>query len=514
MKKNKNCLLISLFFFAGFSLSFAGDIDITKYGAVGDGKTLNSIAIQKAIDDCSKSGGGKVLFPAGTWLCGTILLKDNVVLLLDENAILLGSANIADYFIVDGFTDGTGQVMGYCFVGAIDVKNVGIKGIGIINGQGKLVRESGGKIKRPFLIRFVRCENVDVSDVNLQSSAAWTMHIFNCKKVNVEGISIFSRGLPNNDGIDIDCCEDVAIKNCDITSDDDAICFKTTSPFPCKNIVVSNIKARTNCSAIKIGTESTGDFQNIKISGMRISYAGLGAIKLLSVDGSHLENVVISDIEADTVNVAIMLRLGARLKTFRPGDKKKETGTLSNISISNVKVKHASLAGIIFSGIPGHNIESVKLENINITLPGGGSADDAKIKLAENISAYPETRMFGKIIPAYGVYVRHAMGLRMKNITLSLIKADARPALIADDAVTIILDGWKLPVTTLTEPVISFSSVSDVSIKGFQLPEKPKLFLSVEGNSGGIILQKTKFITNKNAVRLGSDVQPNAVTLR
>lgn len=399
-------------------ISHAKDVNITNYGAVGDGVTLNSKSIQTAIDDCSKFGGGKVYLPAGNWLCGTILLKNGVVLSLAEKAVLLGSARIDDYFIVDGFTDGTGQQMGYCFVGAMDVNNVGIEGKGTIDGQGKLVQAANGKVKRPFLIRFVRCGNVSVKDVHLQSSTAWTMHLFRSKKINVEGLTIFSRGLANNDGIDIDCCEDVSIKNCDITSDDDAICFKTTSPYPCRNITVSDIKVRTNCSAVKFGTESTGDFKNIKVSNIKISYAGLGAVKILSVDGAHISNINISNIKADTVNVAIMIRLGARLKTFRPEDVKRGVGTISNIKISNVKVKLASLAGMIISGIPNHKIKRVHFESIAINLPGGGTAEDAKIKLAEAEAAYPETRMFGKTIPSYGFYIRHANELEFRNITL------------------------------------------------------------------------------------------------
>ncbi|MBC7886913.1 MAG: right-handed parallel beta-helix repeat-containing protein [Ferruginibacter sp.] len=492
--------------------TFAKDVDIRKYGAVADGKTVNSAAIQAAIDDCSKSGGGKAFIPAGNWLCGTILLKDGVVLSLDEKAVLSGSTNIADYFIVDGFTDGTGQLMGYCFIGAVSANKVGIEGKGIINGQGKLVLAANGRTKRPFLVRFVNCNQVVVKDVHLQASTAWTMHLFRSKNVKVEGLVIYSRGLANNDGIDIDCCEEVVIRNCEITSDDDAICFKTTSPFPCKNIVVSGIKIRTNCGAIKFGTESTGDFQHIKVSGIAISYAGLGAVKILSVDGSHISNIDISGIEADTVNVAIMIRLGARLKTFRPGDLKKEAGTISNVTIRNVKVKHASLAGILFSGVPGHSISGISLENIAINIPGGGMQTDAKIKLAENESAYPETRMFGKIIPAYGLYIRHANDLQFKQITVTTDEQDARPALIAEDVQKINLSRWKLPNISSAEPVLQFITVSDAVINSFQMDERPSLFLNIEGKeSRNIYLQNFKFLDDNNAVKTGNDVRGSAV---
>jgi polygalacturonase len=177
----------------------AADIDVTKSGAVADGKTVNTVAIQKAIDECSKQGGGKVIFPAGTWVSGTILLKDNVHLFLHREAILLGSTDINDYLLVEGFKDGRGSSLGYSFIGGKDAKNIGITGKGKVNGNGKLLLEKNGRSKRPFLVRFVRCTDVTVSDVQLEGPAAWTMHWFECKKIRAERVVIGSRGLSNNE---------------------------------------------------------------------------------------------------------------------------------------------------------------------------------------------------------------------------------------------------------------------------------------------------------------------------
>jgi polygalacturonase len=493
-------------------VTFAIDVNITKYGAVGDGTTLNSSAIQKAIDDCSKAGGGRVIVPAGKWLCGTILLKNGVVLSLNEKATLLGSTMIEDYFIVDGFTDGTGQLMGYCFVGAVDASNVGIEGGGMIDGQGKLVHAANGRAKRPFLVRFVRCEKVKVKDVHLQSSTAWTMHVFRCKNVNIQGVSIYSRGLANNDGIDIDCCDGVVIKDCDITSDDDAICFKTTSPYPCRNIVVEDIKIRTNCAAVKFGTESTGDFQNIKVSDLQVTYAGLGIVKVFSVDGAHISNIDISDIDADTVNLPILIRLGARLKTFRPGDVKKPVGTISNIKIHDINVKRGAVAGMLFTGIPNHSIDGISVEDVTINMNGGGTSEDSKVKLAENEAAYPEIRMFGKTIPSYGVYIRHANNIKMKDVSFTTSTPDARTAIIAEDVKKIELSDWKLPVVDSSGNLLSFSSVTDAVVRSFQPSQKPAVFLNVEGkDSRNIRLQNIDFIKDKSAVRLGDGVSEGVV---
>lgn len=419
-------------------------IDVSQYGASGDGKTLNTKILQQAIDDCSSRGGGKVVFPVGTWLSGTLLLKTGVTLYLDEKATLLGSTSIADYQVVDGFRDGLGQEMGYAFIGAVDVQHVGIEGLGTIDGQGKLVRESGGKNKRPFLVRFVRCSNVSVKEVRLTGPTAWTMHFFHCKNILAERVIIRSRGLGNNDGIDIDCCENMIIRNCDIDSGDDAICFKTTGPYPCRNIEVSNVHIYTREAAVKFGTESAGNFENITVQHIQVMFAREGGIKLFSVDGSHMRHIRIEDVTMYKVHLPILVRLGARLKTFREGDPKLGTGSISDVQISHVKVYDGDVVGILISGVPGYRVNKLNFDNIDIQLPGGGTAEDALVKLEEKETAYPEISMFGKTIPAYGLYLRHAGNIQFKNVHITTAQADKRPGIVKEDVENIRFSGWKL----------------------------------------------------------------------
>ena len=410
-------------------LIFGKDFSIENYGAVGDAKTVNTQAIQKAIDDCNQQGGGRVIIPKGTFISGTILLKDNVLLYLDAEATLLGNLDINNYQVVDGFKDGRGSNMGYCFIGANDAKNTGITGKGKIDGNGKALLDLNGRSKRPFLVRFVRCINLTVTDVQMQGPAAWTMHLFACKEVKVERVIIRSRGLGNNDGIDIDCCQNVEIKDCDIDSGDDAICFKTTGTMPCKNITISGCKINTGQGAFKICTESIGDFENINISNCTVLQCK--GIKIYSVDGGHLKNLKISNISIEQTTLPIMIRLGARLKTFRVGDIQKPVGSIKNITISNIQVQKASQMAVLISGIPNHNIENVKISNVSVNLPGGGTVEDATVQLAENIADYPEVTMFGKTMPAAGIYVRHVNAIQLHNIAVKFEKPDFRPSIIA-----------------------------------------------------------------------------------
>lgn len=486
---------------------FAIDIDVAKYGAIGDGKTLNTEAIQKAIDDCSKQKGGRVLFPQGTWVSGTILLKDNVYLFLSKEAVLQGSTDINTYQMVDGFKDGRGSSMGYCFIGAIDVKNTGITGNGRINGNGRLLLEKNGPSKRPFLVRFVRCANITVSDVYMEGPAAWTMHFFESKNILVERVIIRSRGLSNNDGIDIDCCQDVVVKDCDIDSGDDAICFKTTGSQPCKNISVSGCKINTGQGAFKIGTESAGNFENIFISNCYVMETK--GIKLYSVDGAHLKNLKISDITIEKATLPIMIRLGARLKTFREGDMKRPAGTVEDIDIRNVRVKNATQMAILISGIPEHAIKNVHISNVTVSLPGGGTADDAKVELAENIADYPEVTMFGKIMPAAGIYIRHANNIKLDNINLIIEKADKRPSIIAKNVHSFDLTGLNISSTNSANPLIILNEAKNIKLKKIISTVKPNIFLQVEGGTSDKIFLDSSVVV----IKFGDGVRKNVVHL-
>lgn len=490
------------------AIAHAGDVVVTQFGAVGDGKTINTEAIQKAIDACSSQGGGKVFFPEGVWTSGTILLKDGVTIDLHEKAVLSGSTDINHYQLVDGFKDGRGSSMGYCFIGAKDVRHVGITGKGRINGNGKLLLEKNGRSKRPFLVRFVRAEYVTVSDVYMEGPAAWTMHFYECKNVLAERVVIRSRGLSNNDGIDIDCCAHVVIRDCDIDSGDDAVCLKATGPQPCRDIEVSGCTINTGQGAFKLGTESMGNFEDINIHDCTVKETK--GIKLYSVDGSHLKNLNISNITIEKTTLPILLRLGSRLKTFREGDRQKPVGIIDGVTISNIQVKQASQMAMIISGIPGHLIQNVSLSDISVHLPGGGSEEDAKVQLPEVEGDYPEVTMFGKVMPAYGLYIRHAHGIAIKNVRISLAKPDARPAIIGIDVGEVKLENIKMPATASDEPYVRLEAANDITLSKVSSGQKPAVFLEVAGaTSKNIVLH-----ADRPHVKLADGVAKSAVRIK
>lgn len=439
--RNLNILILKILFvvLCASATVFAEKIvDVMKFGAKGDGATLNSVSIQKAIDDCAAKGGCVLNFPAGRYLTGTIQIKNGVTLRLSKDAVLLGSMEKSDYRNLDPFIDGSENPMGYALIVAVDAKNVGIEGDGTIDGQSpQLKAKQNPYLMRPFLIRWVRCENVAVKGVTLKNPGAWTLNFYQSKNIEIESLTIRSRGLgmPNNDGINIDSSENVRVRNSDVVSGDDALVIKSTKAGkPSRNITATNCKLSTRTNAIKLGTESIGGFENIRISNIQITKTQMAGIALYEVDGANLQNVVIKDITMDGVIVPISIRLGSRLKTFREGDTAKpNAGKIRNVRIENIKAKNIEMVGMLINGIPGYPVEDLTLKNIELELPGGGTTEMAKIELPENEAKYPEFDTFGKIIPAYGIYARHVRGVKFQNVRMSLLKPDARPATIFID---------------------------------------------------------------------------------
>jgi polygalacturonase len=291
------------------------------------------------------------------------------------------------------------------------------------------------------------------------------LHLIDCKNIHFNAVTVrFRNNNFNNDGLDIDGCENVLIENCDINSGDDAICLKS-SKYPCRNIVVRGCKVSSNTAPLKFGTSSRGGFIDVKVTNCYFYDSPMGAIKLQLVDGGRLENVEISRIVMEDVGCPIFIRLGNRGNTYarRSSGNPQEApvGTLKNVRISdvvaevtiegrekateakykNIEVKDAagvtdrekSKSGpIMITGIPGHYVENVVLENIKISYPGHGTTEDAKRSVPEDIARYPEQFFFG-VLPAWGAYIRHARNIQFINVELSTREKDARQEMSMED---------------------------------------------------------------------------------
>ncbi len=440
----------------------SGQFDVADYGAIGDSLHINTLEIQKAIDDCSQNGGGIVVLKKGVYISGTIMLKDNVTLHIDEDAKLVGSSNPYDYQSIDTFIDATGQERGNCLIGGIGVSNISIVGKGSIDGNGAAFTHENISVKkkmlgiassnkkfganRPFLLRFVKSSNIKIRDIELRQPAAWTCHFYQSNAIEVDNVSIYSHANHNNDGIDLDSSFNAVIKNCRIDTGDDAICFKTTSPLPTYDIRVQNCALKSEWGALKFGTESMGDFYNIHISDCKIEDTRGGGIKILSVDGGNIHDIEIENITMKQVDMPIFIRLGERLRTYRDAEKQ-NIGSIDNISIKNIiattrDIKTSRVSppsGIFMTGTPNHKIGKIKLQNIDITLPGKGKISELKA-VSEQIDKYPEFSFF-EALPAYGLFGRHIQNIQMSDMNFSLENTDERTSIVLDDVIYSINNG-------------------------------------------------------------------------
>lgn len=449
---------------------------VQDYGAVGDGVGKDTEAIQRAVDAAAAAGGGTVYLGPGKYLAGTIYLKSGVTLHLDANATLLGSPNREDYPVNPcAYRSYTDNYVNQALIWGEGLENIAITGRGTIDGQGGAF-EGLPWLQRPYLIRFVTCRNVTVREVSMRNSAMWMQHYLACDFVTIDGINVYNHCNKNNDMIDIDCCTNVRIANCYGDSDDDALTLKSTADRPCENVVITNCILASHCNALKMGTESNGGFRNITISNCTIRPSedfvplggapeGLGGIALELVDGGVLERVSITNMTIEGVLVPIFLRLGNRARPFTEGGTKPEVGTFREVVLSNILATSSSTVGCSITGLPGHAIEDVTLDNVRVSFPGGGTLADAERAIPELPEKYPEGKMFGDL-PAYGFYCRHVSGLTLRNTTVDFATPDLRPAYVFDDVRDLHLDNVNGEAMPLGAPMMVFNGVLQAMVRG------------------------------------------------
>ena len=426
----------------------AKDYNIVDYGAVSDTTRLSTEAIQRAVDDCSAAGGGRVVVPAGSYKTGTLVLRSHVDFHLETGATLYGSTRLEDYrpMKTDYVSLRTwGETVQLIF--ADKVQDVSISGHGTIDGRGaafqKLSWNDEG-ITRPHLLRFIQSQDIRIEDVTLRNSGCWMQHYLACDRVLIRGIKVYNRNNYNNDALDLDGCHDVRVSDLIADSDDDAITLKSTSPRLCENIVIHDCIVSSHCNAIKLGTETNGGFRNISISNCVVkpsedqssqffgdpSKRGTSTISLEIVDGGTLENVHISNIVAEGTESPIFIRLGNRARGYAEGVPVTAIGTIRNVRLSNISVTGAGRTGCSITGLPGHPVEDIWLSDITISQQGG--CKQVEVPADEKEKDYPEATMWG-VLPAKGFFVRHVRNVNFRNVTVMTAEPDERPEYVKVD---------------------------------------------------------------------------------
>ncbi|MBB6143608.1 polygalacturonase [Silvibacterium bohemicum] len=446
----------------------AGMFNVRTFGALGDGKTIDTPAVNKAIEAAAAAGGGTVFFPAGTYACYTIRLKSHISLYLDAGATIL-AASVPNEGTTSGGYDPAGppqpweayQDFGHNHWpnsliwgdGLEDISIVGpglIWGRGLSRGEGEFPHaESPGVGNKAIALK--NCHNVSFHDFSILMGGHFGILLTGVDNVIIDGLKIDT----NRDGIDIDCCRNVRVSNCAVNSPwDDAICPKSSFALgyarPTENVTISNCyvtggyefgtmldgtykrhtysDSRKAVGRIKCGTESNGGFKRITIT--NCVFDTCRGLALESADGALIEDITITNLSMhNLVHSPLFLRLQARMRGpagVAPGAIRRVL--ISNISSSGAVAEYPS----IIAGIEGNKIEDIKISDVFLQQIGGGSSEWAGLQPPEMAAGYPEASMFGTL-PATGFFLRHAKNLEFSNVEIAAEATDARPAIWADD---------------------------------------------------------------------------------
>ena len=470
------------------SFAAPSEFNVRDFGAVGDGKTLDSPAINKAIDAAAEAGGGTVLLPTGKYLCGSIHLQSNIHLLIDAGATIVAAPqkmmayDAEEDFQGPAFQDGGHTYFHNSLIWGENLTNVFITGNGMIDGTalstgdgvedhmdgfvnfGKTNNLSPlgpGTNKWPQhlgnkAIALKLCKNVLIRDVTIYRGGHFAILVTGCTDMTIDNVTVDT----DRDGMDIDCCKNTMVSNCRINSpNDDGLCPKSTyalgHPVIEDNLTIINcqvsgfqigtlldgtmIPKPNGNGRIKFGTESSGGFRNVTIA--NCTFRACRGLALEEVDGGIMENISINNITMmDIPHYAIYITTGKRDRTPDLAT----NSVMKNIFISNVIADNVGSSGnqgaIQITGMPDAPIENLRLDNIRITSIGGGTAAQATNNVPELGRGYPEP---GHILPAYGVFARHVKNLELDNISTSFEKADLRPALYCSDIDGLQIDNFK-----------------------------------------------------------------------
>ena len=451
--------------------------NVKDFGAVADGKTLNSKALQKAIDACHANGGGEIIFPKGQYVLSTVFLKSNVWIYLEEGAEILGSLDFYDYAPEEEIDypkyQDSSHTYYHCsmFVG-IDCENIAIYGNGKIDMRSVWDEDDVRKIvhRGPKCIALKNCKNVEIGGLGIYNVTDLGVYFAGCENVDVFGLKM----RVYIDGISPDNSKNVRIHDCEVEAGDDAIVFKSSYTLNrldiCKDIHVWSCKLKSRCYALKFGTETNGGFENILIENIQIKETRIGGIGIESVDGAVIDGVTIRNVAMKNVNAPLFIHLGKRMR----GPAGREIGEIKNILIENVTAEgpyepyeivawnYESFVKNDFyqapwafgratgfddrmqgmtaespwqmtsnaCGLEGKPLKNIVLRNVHLKLDGGVQTFERNVP--ETAQAYPEVYVYGRILPAKGIYFRYVDGLTLDNVTVETARADVREDFVFD----------------------------------------------------------------------------------
>jgi len=473
--------------------------NILDFGATGDGKTLDTQAVQAAIDACNKDQGGTVLVPAGTFAIGTVELKSNVALHIAAGGKLLGSADGKQYHAADAIPlrgDTTLEDGNVGLIFAVNAENVAIEGPGTIDGQGAQFRSpsrgvpppSGrGGSDRPYHLLFWRCKNLRIRDVFLVASAFHSVRVIQSSYVWMDSVHIHNRVNGNNDGFHFISSEHVHVANCDVQSQDDACALFGS----CRFVTVADSTFSTRWSVFRFGG---GNPENIVISNC-VVYQTYGCpVKMQFGPDSQVQNILFSNLTLQDVTGPIAISLSGR--TSRDAASGPPKGYLRNIAFRGLRASVVSEGRqfddiafqqnyrpgetrqcIVLNAIGGALLEDIAFDDVRIAYGGGGTAEEAQREVPQVAGEYFEIGT----PPAYGLFARNVRGLTLNNMRFELETPDLRPAVVLEHVTDASIDGLSAQSDPRAPSLLRFVETRDVLLTAPRVLTRAAVFLQVEG---------------------------------
>jgi Glycosyl hydrolases family 28 len=507
--------------------------NIRDYGAKGDGATVDTAAVQAAIDACANDGGGTVLVPAGTFVIGSTELKSDVTLHIAAGGTLLGSADGKQYHAVDAIPlhgDTTLNDGNWALLFAVKAKRITIEGPGTIDGQGGQFHSpvrgtpppSGlGGSRRPYHVLVYLCEDLSVRNISLLDCAYHSIRVIESQRVRMDGIYIHNRVNSNNDGFHFISATYVTVSNCTVMSGDDA-CAMFGS---CKYITVTNSSFSTRWSVFRFGG---GTAENIAVSNCLLYEVDGCPMKFQGDPGSRFENISFSNLILKDVTEPISISVGGRL----PPPDDKTPVVVRNISFSNIRGTVTTNPGplpeaayrmtatnpgelhscIVLNSVNESILENISFDNIHLTFGGGGTAEEAARRDLPEI--FGEYFRLGPM-PAYGLYARNARGITLQNVRFQVSTPDLRPAIIFDHVEDVAINGLSVQGNTGAESVLRFIDSGQALLTATRVLTPSSTFLQLEGaGNSGIIVEGGDLSRAAAPVAFKDGASENAVTLR
>lgn len=509
--------------------------NVRDFGAKGDGKTLDTQALQAAIDACHRDRGGTVLVPAGVFPTGTVEMKSNVTLHIAAQGTLLGSADGRQYHAADAIPlhgDSTLEDGNVGLLFAVDAENVTIEGPGTIDGQGLQFRSpnrgvappSGrGGADRPYHLLFHRCRNLRVRGLNLVSSAFHSVRVIQSRYVWMEGLRIHNRVNSNNDGFHFISSEHVHVANCDVETQDDACALFGS----CRFVTVADSTFSTRWSVFRFGG---GNPEDVTISNCVIYQTYGCPIKMHFGPTSRAQNLVFSNLVMHDVTGPISINLDHRARRGEAQPEPGERGFLRNISFRGIRASVAAEGRqyedmafrqnyrpgetrqcIVLNATGDAFLNDIELSDIRITYGGGGTAEEAAREVPQVAGEYFEIGT----PPAYGLYARNVRGLAMNNVRFEVTEPDLRPAVVLDHVSDAAINGLSAQGDPRAKSVLRFVETRDVLVTAPRVLTAAATFLRVEGaGSGGIRVDGGDIGKASSALEAGAGARKDGVAIR